>query len=62
MDAEYYLKTEYALSNRSQCRGCKKKIEIKTLRIAYVIDIDCIDFQLKIYFIYIINKIIENYH
>ena len=50
MDAEYYLKTEYALSNRSQCRGCKKKIEIKTLRIAYVIDVDCIDFQPMIYF------------
>jgi hypothetical protein len=38
---EYLIKTEYALSNRSSCRGCNDKILKGTLRVAIVVDIDC---------------------
>lgn len=40
--AEHYLKAEYSVSNRAGCRGCGSKIAKKELRIAYVVDIDCI--------------------
>jgi hypothetical protein len=36
---EYYLKVGYALSDRSQCKGCGKMIDKGALRISYVTNV-----------------------